>query len=139
MNSGERIIERGERNVSDSTDHVSSASHEQITEAYLRAIRLIDLRVAPLLGKATTRALVQGAARRVMDQYPFLSYLVRRPYTDIVPSTIPEQFAGVTAAELTTGLDALLDECFAGLQELAGDLIAPPLHIEVTDQLRQMQ
>jgi hypothetical protein len=36
-------------------------------------------------------------------------------------------------------LDALLDECFAGLRELTGDLIAPPLHDEVTHQLRQLQ
>lgn len=117
----------------------SSVSGEQITQTYLKAIRLIDDRVAPFLGKATTRALVQGAARRVMRNYPFLACLVRKPYTDIVPSMVPEQIAGVTAAELTAGLNALLDECFAGLRELTGDLIAPPLLDEVTHQLKQIQ
>jgi hypothetical protein len=33
----------------------------------------------------------------------------------------------------------LLDECFSGLRELTGDLIAPPLHDEVTHQLKQLQ
>jgi hypothetical protein len=125
--------------VSNLNDNFSSVSREQITEAYLQAFRLIDDRVAPLLGKATTRALVQGAARRVVRNYSFLACLVRMPYTDVVPSKIPEQIGGVTAAELTAGLDALLEECFAGLRELTGDLIAPPLLAEVTDQLRQKQ
>ncbi|MBE3557989.1 MAG: hypothetical protein IMW89_02050 [Ktedonobacteraceae bacterium] len=125
--------------MSSTNDNFSSVSHEQVTEAYLKAIRLIDDRVAPLLGKATTKALVQGAARRVVDRYPFLRCLVRRPYTDIVLSTVPEHLAGVTACELAAGLDALLDECFAGLRELTGDLIAPPLHDEVTHHLRQLQ
>ncbi len=117
----------------------SSVSREQVTEAYLKAIGLIDERVAPFLGKATTRALVQGAARRVKGKYPFLRCLVNRPYTDIVPSIIHEQISGVTSTELAEGLNALLDECFAGLRELTGDLIAPPIHDEVTDQLRQLQ
>ena len=121
------------------SDNSSSVSREQVTEAYLKAIRLIDERVAPLLGKATTRVLVQGAAKRVMDKYPFLGFFVQRPYTDVVQSVIHEQFSGVTSTELVAGLDALLDECFAGLRELTGDLIAPPLHDEVTHQLRQIQ
>ncbi len=120
-------------------DNSSSVSREQVTEAYLKAIGLIDERVAPFLGKATTRALVQGAARRVKGKYPFLRCLVNRPYTDIVPSIIHEQISGVTSTELAEGLNALLDECFAGLRELTGDLIAPPIHDEVTDQLRQLQ
>ncbi len=120
-------------------DNSSSVSREQVTEAYLKAIRLIDERVAPLLGKATTRVLVQGAARRIINEYPFLHFLVTRPYTDIVPSVIQEQLSGVTSTELAAGLNALLDECFAGLKELTGDLIAPPLHDEVAHQLRQIQ
>jgi hypothetical protein len=121
-----------------SHDSSSSVSREQVTEAYLKAIRLIDERVAPLLGKATTRVLVEGAARRVMNQYPFLHFLVVRPYTEIIPSVIQEQLSGVTSTELAAGLNALLDECFAGLRELTGELIAPPLHDEVTHQLRQL-
>jgi hypothetical protein len=120
-------------------DNSSSVSREQVTEAYLKAIQLIDQRVAPLLGKATTRVLVQGAAKRVVNQYPFLICLVKRPYTDVVPSIIQEQLSGVTTTELAAGLNALLDECFAGLRELTGDLIAPPLHEEVTHQLNRLQ
>jgi hypothetical protein len=120
-------------------DNSSSVSREQITEAYLKALELIDRRVAPLLGKVTTRVLVQGAAKRVMSTYPFLGFLVKQPYTDIVPSIIQEQLSGVTTIELAEGLNALLDECFSGLRELTGDLIAPPLHKEVTHQLRQLQ
>jgi hypothetical protein len=124
--------------MSPTYDNSSSVSREQITEAYLKAIRLIDERVAPFLGKATTRVLVQGAARRITQNYPFLHFLVTRPYTDIVPSVIQEQLAGVTSTELAAGMNALLDECFAGLRELTGDLIAPPLHDEVAHQLRQL-
>lgn len=120
-------------------DNSSSVSRKQVTELYLKVIRLIDERVAPYLGKATTRALVQGAARRVTNEYPFLSCLIKQPYTDLEPSFIQEQLSGVTPEELTVGLDALLDECFAGLRELTGDLIVPPLHQEVTNQLRQLQ
>jgi hypothetical protein len=119
-------------------DNSSSVSREQVTEAYLKAIRLIDERVAPLLGKATTRVLVEGAARRVMSHYPFLHFLVIRPYTEVIPSVIQEQLSGVTSTELAAGLNALLDECFAGLRELTGELIAPPLHDEVIHQLRQL-
>lgn len=125
--------------MSPTNDNSSSVSREQVTAAYLKAIRLIDERVAPLLGKATTRVLVQGAARRIMNEYPFLHFLVIRPYTDIVPSVIQEQLSGVTSTELAAGMNALLDECFAGLKELTGDLIAPPLHDEVAHQLRQIQ
>jgi len=120
-------------------DNSSSAFREQVTEAYLQAIGLIDKRVTPYLGKATTRALVQGAAERIKGNYPFLGFLVNRPYTDLVPSIIHEQFAGVTSTQLAEGLNALLDECFAGLRELTGDLIAPPLHTEVTNHLQQLQ
>src|SRR5579863_1500991 len=120
-------------------DNLSSVSRKQVIEAYLKAIRLIDERVSPLLGKATTRVLVQGAAKRVMDRYSFLSFLVQMPYTEVIPSVIHEQLSGVTAQELAAGLDALLEECFAGLKELTGDIIAPPLHKEVTRQLRQTQ
>lgn len=115
----------------------SSVSQEQITRAYLKAIELIDDRVTPYLGKATTRALVQGAAKRIQDIYPFLSCLSYRPYTDIIPSVIYEQLGGVTEQTLIEGLDALLQECFAGLRELTGDLIVPPLHDEVTQQLQE--
>ncbi|GCE20433.1 hypothetical protein [Dictyobacter kobayashii] len=120
-------------------DNSSSVSREQVTEAYLKAIGLIDERVAPYLGKATTRVLVQSAAKRIQDIYPFLNCLVNRPYTDIVPSVIHEQLGGITACELAEGLNALLDECFAGLRELTGDLIVPPLHDEVAHQLRHLQ
>jgi hypothetical protein len=115
----------------------SSVTRKDVTEAYLKAIGLIDERVAPFLGKATTRVLVQGAAKRVMAQYPFLHSLSILPYTDIKPSVIHEQLSGVTAQELAAGLDALLDECFAGLRELTGNIIAPPLLEEVTRQLQQ--
>jgi hypothetical protein len=120
-------------------ENSSSISSEQVTQAYLKVIGLIDERVAPYLGKATTRALVQGAAQHIRATYPFLEFLVHRSYTDIVPSVIQEQFSGVAPAEVARGLNALLDECFAGLRELTGDLIAPPLHDEVSHQLRQMQ
>lgn len=120
-------------------DNFSSVSRRQVIEAYLKAIRLIDERVTPLLGKATTRVLVQGAAKRIMDRYSFLSFLVTMPYTDIVPSIAHEQLSGITVQELASGLDALLDECFAGLKELTGNLIAPPLHAEVSRQLRHIQ
>jgi hypothetical protein len=120
-------------------DNSSSVSREQVTEAYLKAIGLIDERVAPYLGKATTRALVQGAANRIKNTYPFLGFLVYRPYTDIVPAIIREYNSNVTPTELANGLDALLTECFAGLQELTGDLIAPPLREEVIHQLQQFE
>jgi hypothetical protein len=116
----------------------SSVSREQVTEAYLKAIQLIDDRVTPFLGKATTRVLVQGAARRVSDGYPFLHFLVKMPYTEVVPAIVREQLGSVTPMELAAGLDALLQECFAGLKELTGDLIAPPLHDEVTRHLGQL-
>ena len=64
------------------SDYPSSVSRQQVTEAYLKAFRLIDERVTPFLGKATTKVLVQGAAKRVMDQYSFLYFLVKVPYTE---------------------------------------------------------
>jgi hypothetical protein len=121
------------------SDYSSSVSREQVAEAYLKVIRLIDDRVTPFLGKVTTRVLVQGAARRVSNTYPFLHFLSNMPYTDVVPGVIHEQFSGVTPTELATGLDALLQECFSGLKELTGDLIAPPIYDEVTRQLQQLQ
>jgi len=60
------------------------------------------------------------------------------PYTEVVPSVIQEQLSGVTSTELAAGLDALLEECFAGLKELTGDLIAPPIQKEVIRQLEQL-
>lgn len=120
-------------------DSSSSISREQVTEAYLKAIRLIDERVTPYLGKATTRVLVQGAARRLLDPFPFLTCFVNMPYTDITSSVIKEQLCGIPVTELVAGLNTLLDECFAGLRELTGDLIAPPLHAEVNNELRQLQ
>jgi len=120
------------------SDNSFSFSREQVTEAYLKAIRLIDDRVAPLLGKVTTRVLVQVAAKRVLNTYPFLHFLVKMPYTEVVPAIVNEQLSGVTAKELAAGLDALLQECFAGLKELTGDLIVPPLNDEVARQLEQM-
>ncbi len=121
------------------SDHSSSVSRTQIAEAYLQALQLIDDRVTPFLGKATTRVLVQGAARRLTGTYPFLHFLIKMPYTEVVPSVIQEQLSGVTSTELAAGLDALLEECFAGLKELTGDLIAPPIHEEVIRQLEQLQ
>jgi len=121
------------------SDYSSSVSREQVAEAYLKVIRLIDDRVTPFLGKVTTRVLVQGAARRVSNTYPFLHFLANMPYTDVIPAFIHEQFSGVTPTELANGLDALLQECFSGLRELTGDLIAPPLYDEVTRQLQQLQ
>jgi hypothetical protein len=119
-------------------DNSSSVSSEQVTEAYLKVIGLIDERVAPYLGKATTRALVQGAAKRIKDKYTFLECFVTRPYTDLVPSVIREHVSGVSPEENVEGLNRLLDECFAGLRELTGDLIVPPLHDEVANQLKQL-
>ena len=121
------------------SDHSSSISSEQVAEAYLKVIRLIDDRVTPFLGKVTTRVLVQGAARRVSNTYPFLHFLEKMPYTEVIPAVIHEQLSGVTPTELAAGLDALLQECFAGLKELTGDLIVPPLYEEVTRQLQQLQ
>jgi hypothetical protein len=121
-----------------SSDDCSVDSRKQIIEAYLQAIRLIDDRVAPLLGKVTTRVLVQGAARRVAEQYPFLHFLERIPYTEVTPAIAREQFSGLTPQALQQALNALLQECFAGLKELTGELIATPLHDEVSRQLQQL-
>lgn len=121
------------------SDNSSSVSRKQVTEAYLKVIRLIDERVTPFLGKATTRALVQGAAKKVTKEYPFLHFLVKMPYTDVVPSVVQEQLSAVTSTELAAALDALLQECFAGLKELTGDLIEPPIHDEVIQQLKHLQ
>ncbi len=121
------------------SDYSSSVSREQVVEAYLKALRLIDDRVTPFLGKVTTRVLVQGAAKRVSSTYPFLRFLIKMPYTEVVPAVMQEQLSGVSTAELSAALDALLQECFAGLKELTGDLIAPPIHEEVTRQLEQLQ
>ncbi len=118
--------------------HSSSEHSEKVTEAYLRAIHTIDDRVTPFLGKATTRVLVQGAARRVAASYPFLQFLEKMPYTDVNPSVVREQLGGVAPALLAAGLDALLKECFAGLKELTGNLIVPPLHEEIARQLEEL-
>ena len=120
------------------SDNSPFISREQLTAAYLSAIERIDERVTPYLGKATTRVLVQGAARRLSHEYPFLSFLEKLPYTDVVPSIIGEQLSGVTIEQLTAGLQALLQECFSSLKELTGDLIAPPLRTEVARQLEEM-
>ena len=121
------------------SEHSSSDSREQVAEAYLKALRLIDVRVTPFLGKVTTRVLVQGAAKRVSSHYPFLQFLIKMPYTEVVPAVIQEQLSGVSTVELAAALDALLQECFAGLKELTGDLIAPPIYDEVTRVLEQLQ
>jgi len=125
--------------VPDMPDHSSFVSRKQVTEVYLKAIRLIDDRVTPLLGKATTRVLVQGAAKRLISQYPYLDFLAKMAYADIDPSAIQEQLPDVSPQELAAGLNALLDECFHGLRELTGNIIAPPLHEEVTRHIQQQQ
>lgn len=112
---------------------------ERVVQAYMEAFGLLDERVAPFLGKATTSVLVQGAAKKLQARYPFLSFLIAMPYTNVVPSIIKEQLSGITGKQMAAGLDALLQECFAGLEELTGDLIAPPIHDEVTHQLNQLQ
>lgn len=121
------------------SDAFSSApvSCEQVSAAYLDAFRLIDKRVTPFLGKATTRVLVQAAAKRLAKTYPCLAFLERTPYTEVVPAVLSEQ-CHVSVAELHAGLHALLQECFLGLKELTGNLIEPPLHEEVTRQLGEM-
>jgi hypothetical protein len=124
--------------MSNVSDNSSSAYHEKIVESYLKAIRLIDDRVTPFLGKATTRVLVQGAARRASNDYLFLHFLEKMPYTEVVPAVIKEQWGSVTPQDLSEGLHRLLQECFAGLKELTGDLIGPPLLDEVTRQLEQL-
>jgi hypothetical protein len=124
--------------MSNMSEHSSSNSREQVAEAYLKALRLIDVRVTPFLGKVTTRVLVQGAAKRVSRTYPFLHFLIKMPYTDAVPAVMQEQLSGVSTVELAAALDALLQECFVGLKELTGDLIAPPIYDEVTRELEQL-
>jgi hypothetical protein len=124
--------------MSNMSEHSSSDSREQIAEAYLKVLRLIDDRVTPFLGKVTTRVLVQGAAKKVSSTYPFLHFLIKMPYTEIVPAVMQEQLSGVSTVELAAALDALLQECFAGLKELTGDLIAPPIYDEVTRELEQL-
>src|SRR5579859_7195748 len=121
------------------SEHSSSVSREQVAETYLKVLRLIDNRVTPFLGKVTTRVLVQGAAKRVSSNYPFLQFLIKMPYTDVVPAVIQEQLSGVSIVELSAALDALLQECFAGLKELTGDLIAPPIYDEVSRELERLQ
>jgi len=118
-------------------DGSSSVSREQVTTAYLNALRFIDKRVTPFLGKATTRVLVQAAAKEIAPIYPFLAILEKMPYTEVIPAIIAEQ-CHVSVEDLNTGLNALLQQCFAGLKELTGDLIEPPLHEEVTRQLGEM-
>jgi len=125
--------------MSNMSEHSSSNFREQVAEAYLKALRLIDVRVTPFLGKVTTRVLVQGAAKRVSSTYPFLHFLIKMPYTDVVPAVMQEQLSGVSTVELAAALDALLQECFVGLKELTGDLIAPPIYDEVTRELEQLQ
>ena len=124
--------------MSNMSDYSSSVSREQVVEAYLKVLRLIDDRVTPFLGKVTTRVLVQGAAKRVSSNYPFLQFLIKMPYTDVVPAVIQEQLSGVSTVDLASALDALLQVCFAGLKELTGDLIAPPIYDEVTRELEQL-
>ena len=119
------------------SDDSSSVSREQVTVAYLNALHLIDKRVAPFLGKATTRVLVQAAAKRIAPLYPFLAILEKMPYTEVVPAIIADQ-CHVSVEDLNTGLHALLQACFEGLKELTGDLIEPPLHEEVIRQLGEM-
>ncbi|HLZ81517.1 MAG TPA: hypothetical protein VKP04_07790, partial [Ktedonobacteraceae bacterium] len=70
---------------------------------------------------------------------PFLHFLIKMPYTDVVPAVIQEQLSGVSIVELSAALDALLQECFAGLKELTGDLIAPPIYDEVSRELERLQ
>ncbi len=118
-------------------DDSSSVSREQVTGAYLEAIKLIDRRVTPFLGRATTRVLVQSAAKRMSATYPFLAFLEKVPYTEVAAAVIADQ-AHVSVEELNAGLHDLLQECFKGLKELTGDLIEPPLHEEVTRQLGEM-
>jgi len=125
--------------MSNMSEHSSSDSREQVVEAYLKVLRLIDDRVTPFLGKVTTRVLVQGAAKRVSSTYPFLHFLIKMPYTDVVPAVMQEQLSGISTVELAAALDALLQECFVGLKELTGDLIAPPIYDEVTRELEQLQ
>jgi hypothetical protein len=120
------------------SDNSSSAYNEKVVESYLKAIQLIDDRVTPFLGKATTRVLVQGASKRVSKDYPFLHFLEKMPYTEVVPAVITEQWSSISHQELSMGLQALLQECFVGLRELTGELIGPPLLDEVTRQLEQM-
>jgi hypothetical protein len=119
-------------------DNSSSTYNEKVVESYLKAIQLIDDRVTPYLGKATTRVLVQGASKRVSKEYPFLQFLEKMPYTEVVPAVITEQWSSISPQELSMGLQALLQECFVGLRELTGELIGPPLLDEVTRQLEQM-
>lgn len=120
------------------SDQSSSAYSEKVTGAYLEAIHTINDRVTPFLGKATTRVLVQGAARRLSAKYSFLQFLEKMPYTDVSPAVVREQLGGVPSELLAISLDALLQECFAGLRELTGDLIVPPLHEEILRQLEQL-
>jgi len=120
------------------SDNSSSGYNAKVVESYLKAIRLIDDRVTPFLGKATTRVLVQSASKRVSKEYPFLHFLEKMPYTEVVPAVITEQWSSSSPKELSEGLQALLRECFVGLRELTGDLIGPPLLDEVTRQLEQM-
>ncbi len=122
----------------DMSENSSSAYNEKVVESYLKAIQLIDDRVTPYLGKATTRVLVQGASKRVSKEYPFLHFLEKIPYTEVIPAVITEQWSSVPPQELSMGLQALLQECFEGLRELTGELIGPPLFDEVTRQLEQM-
>ncbi len=122
----------------DMSDNSSSAYNEKVVESYLKAIQLIDDRVTPFLGKATTRVLVQGASKRVSKEYPFLHFLEKMPYTEVVPAVIKEQWSSIPPQELSMGLQALLQECFVGLRELTGELIGPPLFDEVTRHLEQM-
>src|SRR5260370_19849608 len=92
------------------SDNSSSIYNEKVVESYLKAIQLIDDRVTPFLGKSTTRVLVQGASKRVSKEYPFLHFLEKMPYTEVVPAVISEQCRSISPEELSEGLQALLQE-----------------------------
>src|SRR5260370_7659330 len=98
--------------MSSMSDNSSSVYYEKVVESYLKAIWLIDDRVTPFLGKATTRVLVQGAARRVSNQYPFLHFLVKIPYTEVVPAVIKKQWSIIRPQELPHDFHPLLHASF---------------------------
>src|SRR5947207_15540711 len=98
------------------SDNSSSAYNEKVVESYLKAIQLIDDCVTPFVGKTTTRVLVQGAAKRVSKDYPFLNFLEKIAYTGVVPAVINKQWIYISPDDVTGGLQALLHVCGVGLR-----------------------
>lgn len=97
-----------------------------------RGVQLVIERVYPVLGAATTQALLTAAVKEVARVYPFLSRLPPLGARRAMPARIQAYFPEVPATELALAMDALLGECIAAVRELTGDIMLNPLFLEST-------